>query len=535
MRNSRIILCQGINVDRDYVNVLSYSESEMLELCETNAIASSNTYSFLDMSKGIIYSGFDYNTCLQANYIAFQNSDYSNKWFFAFVDDVIYKGDKNTEIRFTVDSWSTWFDYWTTKTCFVSREHVDDDTIGKHTVPEDIDVGEVICDNINRSQDMSNNGYLGVFTNYIPGAMNSWAYEPGQKINRIITGSVLVLFDISSSTDMLYFELFLRRANKDNKIDDIKNICFIPYTVIPATDIYTGQFEWDDGQTTPLTATYKRILNSNTAWTESISFSKPLTFTGFTPKNNKLFVYPTNYLVISNNNGEENILKIENFSGANCTFTNEFAITIGGSGRMYPTNYRGLSKDIDSGVTLGKLPTFEWSSDAFTNWLTQNAVNNQINLLETAISASKNAIQGNILGAAETIANKALHSYGSFYEAKLLPNKVAGSNTGDVSFSNAETNYMIRRFRPKDEYLQIIDDYFTRFGYKINRVKLPNITGRLNFNYVEIGQNDEIGQGNIPFKYMEEINQAARKGVTIWHNHENIGNFSVTNTIVTPS
>lgn len=30
-------------------------------------------------------------------------------------------------------------------------------------------------------------------------------------------------------------------------------------------------------------------------------------------------------------------------------------------------------------------------------------------------------------------------------------------------------------------------------GYKINRIKTPNITGRLNFNYVEIGQNEEIG------------------------------------------
>ena len=29
-----------------------------------------------------------YGTALTANYIAFQNPDYSNKWFFAFIDDV---------------------------------------------------------------------------------------------------------------------------------------------------------------------------------------------------------------------------------------------------------------------------------------------------------------------------------------------------------------------------------------------------------------------------------------------------------------
>lgn len=86
--------------------------------------------------------------------------------------------------------------------------------------------------------------------------------------------------------------------------------------------------------------------------------------------------------------------------------------------------------------------------------------------------------------------------------------------------------------RPKVEYLQVIDDYFTRFGYKINRLILPNLTCRRYWNYVEIGGNEEIGYGSVPTKYMEEINNACRRGVTIWHNHGNIGNYSLDNSIV---
>lgn len=85
--------------------------------------------------------------------------------------------------------------------------------------------------------------------------------------------------------------------------------------------------------------------------------------------------------------------------------------------------------------------------------------------------------------------------------------------------------------RPKKEYLQIIDDFFTRFGYKINRVKIPNISGRRYWNYVEIGNSEDIGYGSVPSIYMEQINNSARKGVTIWHNHNNIGNYSLSNTI----
>ena len=141
--NSKILLVKNIHIDRQYTNVLSYSEAQMLELCQANLVAQADNYSFLRPT-GSIMAGFTYSQCLQANYIAFQNPDYSNKWFFAWIDDVIYKGDKNTEITFTVDAWSTWFDKWQKKTCFINRQHTNDDTIGLHTIPENLDVGEVV-------------------------------------------------------------------------------------------------------------------------------------------------------------------------------------------------------------------------------------------------------------------------------------------------------------------------------------------------------------------------------------------------------
>ena len=142
--NSKIILVKNIKIDKQYTNVLSYTEAQMLELCRSqeHLVAQAENYSFL-RNTGTIMAGFTYAQCLQANYIAFQNPDYSNKWFFAWIDDVIYKGDKNTEITFTVDAWSTWFDKWNKKICFINRQHVNNDTIGLHTIPENLDVGEV--------------------------------------------------------------------------------------------------------------------------------------------------------------------------------------------------------------------------------------------------------------------------------------------------------------------------------------------------------------------------------------------------------
>ena len=139
--NSKIRLCKGIHIDRNYVNVTDYSEQQMVALCESQShlVASSNTFSFI-RNRGTIATDFSYSDAIQANYIAFQNPDYNNKWFFAFIDDVIYIGEKNTEIKYTIDVWTTWYDKWETKPCFVVREHVNDDTVGANTVAEDLNI-----------------------------------------------------------------------------------------------------------------------------------------------------------------------------------------------------------------------------------------------------------------------------------------------------------------------------------------------------------------------------------------------------------
>ena len=143
--NSKIMLVKNIKVDRNYINVLSYSESQMLALCEQNMVASRDDYSFIRLNNSIM-TGFTYAQCLQANYIAFQNSDYSNKWFFAWIDDIIFKGDETTEIKYTVDAWSTWFSYWTkNKSCYVIRQHVNDDTVGSNTKPEPVNLRFILC------------------------------------------------------------------------------------------------------------------------------------------------------------------------------------------------------------------------------------------------------------------------------------------------------------------------------------------------------------------------------------------------------
>lgn len=542
--NSQIILAQNINMDKQYTNVLSYSESQMLALCRENQVATANNYSFL-RATGTILVEFSYAQCLQANYIAFQNPDYSNKWFFAFIDDVIYKGDRNCELKFTVDAWSTWFDKWQKKTCFINRQHTNNDTIGANTVPENIDVGEV------KQEFITEDSAYGNEYGYWIAVLSNWKIKDGSTgfelldsdkgtqfagvtvYDNTVFGSQLFLIHITSTSDFANLYLLIARSNMDGHVEDIQNIFILPNVAITLSKISSHTAKMGDD----LSFTFYTMNYDLTPEKYNTIINKINSYSDYTPKNKKCFVYPYNYLLVSNNQGSNNIYKYEDFSTSNCVFENQFSIAIGGSGRIVPKNYKGMATNDDEALPLGKYPTCAWSSDAFTNWLTQNSVN-----LATSLALTIGGVAGSIATGGATlpvavagvtsVAGNIAGTIGQFRQASLLPNISGGQATGDVIWSCNRNLFSFRQMRAKTEYMRIIDDYFTRFGYAVKRLETPNITGRRYWNYVEIGSSEEIGYGDVPSKYMDIINNACRRGVTIWHEHNNIGNYSLSNTIV---
>lgn len=565
--DSKIILSKNIKVDRQYNNVLNFTEQQMLNLCNQNVVASKNKYSFIKQNESVMV-GIDFDKCLQSNYMAFQNPTYSNKWFFAWIDDVKFISSGNTEISFTIDAWSTWFGDWTRKACFVNRQHVNDDTIGLNTIPENIDVGEVIEEEGTKDAIYTTEyGYwVALSTNWLIAdgsdgnelteSSKGKQYDGITVYNNTVFGNQLVLFKITAVEAFVNIALYLLRTNADGHIADVKDMFIVPNLAV--NELYVDYHEASVGghdfefYTLPFSDTAKKF---------NTTITKRHSFTGISVKNNKCFCYPYNYLLVSNNQGSQNIYKYEDFSTNDCVFENQFVMSIGGSGRLVPKNYKGMPTADDEALPLGKYPTCGWSSDAYINWLTQNAVSiptritnlvmgggssiisnsmyNNANPLDASSSnydkqlANRNLMNMNAgISTGMSIANGIASIIGDFRSAKLAPNIEGGQAVGDVIFTVDRNCFTFHEMRSKDEYIKIIDDYFTRFGYKCNRVLIPNFTGRRNFNYVEIGASEEIGYGAVPTVYMNVINNACRRGITIWHNHENLGDFSVDNSIV---
>ena len=529
-RNSKIIIAKNIRLDKEYKEVLNYSENDMLTLVNTNKVDSADQYNFIK-DDGVISTHFDYADALKCNYMAFQNPNYANKWFFAFIDDVKYINDGTTQIFFTIDFWSTWFSSLTVGTSFVIREHVNNDSVGANTLPENFETGEYIINALG-SIDDNDDGLKNTFI-----CMGvSWAPEniPVGRDNRQFGGvySGLNYFIFSTPSDC---SLMIKAYDDLAKADAIYTIFLIPRALVNGITWYTFNLGNQENivASFPPNSTFSNVLVSG------VEIESPTKLNGYTPKNNKLFCYPFNYLYITNNNGADVIYNYEDFVNNTPKFTVDGVLTTGCSIKLHPNNYKKISTFVNHpkmescfGIVGGKYPTCSWDSDPYTNWLTQNAINIPIQITAGLSTATFSAISGNVggtIGGALSIGS----SISSIYEHSLVPLQAKGNiSAGDVTQGMRMNTFSYYKMSIKEEYARCIDDYFTRFGYKVNRNKIPNITGRRYWNYIQIANEDNLGFGEIPSNYLDEINKIARRGVTIWHSHDNIGNYSLNNTIL---
>lgn len=547
MKDSELILCQGIKLDKDFVNVLSYDESSMVTLCRNNMIATSKNYAILDPTVNSIDISLPYASCIYANYIAFKNPHYGNKWYFAFVDKVRYVSNNCTTIEFTVDVFSTWYSSMTIGQAFIEREHVDDDTVGLHTIEEGLETGDYIIKGCSRVTDK-----LGA-ANYIV-AVNKYLSDhgmgdmPSQSIyGNLFSGYVYLYFNSDTQVRNL-----IKAYNGWGQIDSIINIFTIGGNMLSLTPTKHTIDSWGSGD---LDVYYIEVPASirPISIETNIQYQLNTVIDGYTPKNNKLLCFPYQYLAINNNAGNEVIYKYEESLNNTPTFNIEGVICPGCSIKLYPTNYKRYDaiqypndphlypKEYNLGLTAGKMPNCSWSTDAYTNWLTQNAVNEKFEDINFGYSQFKNLPSegsANFKSGGEIVENYLslqLDRLQRRKNAEFIPNQTRGnSNAGDVAYSANILTFYASVITIKAEYARIIDNFFSRYGYCVNAIKTPNILSRTKFNYIKVGAGDELVHGNIPASDLEQINRIFRRGTTIFHDYTTFGDYTQTNSIVTP-
>ena len=506
--------------------------------------SSSNQQSYFSSNIGKTYTNVSYqsetrtfrcpdqiDTVRQYNYIMWQNTSYSNKWFYAFIKEMKYVSDGFTDVIFEVDPLQTYMFNITVKPSFIEREHTNNDSIGNNLLEEPVALGDFIYNGseVDFAETNKESGYLclGVaelIDPFTTNPLNNWLTVYGG----IYSGLTYMFFD-----SFVSLQRVIDYYNKNKSGDaGIQTIFYVPQSFV--------------NNSSPKSQTYSLSSPSNTAkviWIEpsmdpitvTASSARPGSIDGYVPRNNKLLTKPYCFCDLTNNCGSEISYAYEDFSGGTATFRADISLCPSMSVKAAPTNYKNTSsagvRAWSDGIMGGKTPQCSWTTDYYTNWLTQNAVNIPLQAISSGVGIATNLSMGNYAGAGTNFLGAVSNVISENYKASLVPDQIHGNvNSGDISFSRNKLCFSILPKSIKAQYARIIDDYFDMFGYKTNRVKTPNVAHRQNWWYTKTINANIVG--NVPNEEMNKIKDAYNNGLTFWRNASNFLNYSVSNGIV---
>lgn len=520
-----------VPLEIDDVNQLTFSNSTA-QHTYFNSLPKVSVDNFTYQRKdGTIRFGANFDDIIQYNYVMYRNDAYSTKWFYAFITGMEYINDNVTAISIKTDVFQTWQFDLVYKRTFVEREHVSNDGIGVNTIDEGLELGDYV---INSSQTLKPDKTV---TDYDGDTIYGLKFPIFFQVSELASGISVASSNWEQGYNGVFSGLYyfavtsyasarsiISRYDSQGKADAIVAIFLAPMEFLQGAkkfgelgfNIYIPQ---DTGRPT-------NLINTTT-------ISRPSSLNGYTPRNNKLYVYPYAYVYATNNTGIDTIFRYEDFASANPKFMMAGALGQGCTVKLCPVSYKNYTANaevFEYGMTGAKYPVCAWSSDYYTNWVTQNAVNIGLDVATGLLSAGVNASYGNYVGAGTTLLNSVGGVMAQNYQAQVHPDQARGNTNSSDILIGWERYYTIDCMSIRAEVARTIDDFFTMFGYKVNRVKVPNITGRRNWNYVKT-----IGcyiDGNVPQGDMQEIKDMFDKGVTLWHNPATFADYSQNNDII---
>lgn len=543
-----------------------------------------STCSYQRENRNYIKVNLPISSVYNVDYIAFINQSYENKRFYAFVNEVNYISDTVSEIGYSIDYIQTWLLDCSFTPCFVERQHSTSDAIGDNTIAESLETGDYI---IRSTDDNVDSVSMVVFqaTFDILGWANSNFSTKPITTTIIKNGIVSALSEVGfylnfggqTASDLSALGVILEKIFTGAggvTMDDIVNIYVYPKiglslyndTVIPGTDsnlplaLQSGyvisNFQTSSG--------FGNLINLPTI-PENGNNQKVIG--NYVPKNNKIFTYPYTCLHVTNNNGSSIDLQYERFALPNSptgyiygTSTAEAKI------RFVPNNYFGGGASdpcFEYALDSAPYPTVAQVSDSYNIWLAQNrnVVLNGYNVRRAkALFNTGGAAIGNIAsafgsmqkeGASESGVNSAaaIGMIQSGYnivgntmfevsqlnaelsDKEIAPNTATGVQSVGLAFQNGKKNFSFYVKTLDDQHAVCIDNYWTMYGYPVRKVQTPNFHARSGFTYIKtVGA---IAKGNVPENAKNIIQAALDSGLRFWASHNDIGDYSIANNILT--
>ncbi|MBR2553447.1 MAG: hypothetical protein IKE94_01185 [Aeriscardovia sp.] len=583
---SGIIRIGRVPFDDSYRHTMTFadvaSQTAFFASC-CNQTFDNSTYTYVRMNNSIRVA-FNAEMLYTYDYVMYQNSNYGNKWFYAFIVGVNYINENTTELLLELDVMQTWYFDYTLVRGFVEREHVDDDSIGLHINPEPEMPLEYLYDNFYPSTYENDNFYIVMLVTGIPvyeaaggGQTKVKGIEAvsGGRYQNMFNACRALVYKPWIEASLNQFKLDIKDYNKGGGAEAIVDVYCAPVTSIDQN------FLVQDGNGT---MNRWHVADNSLPGIVENNIRRPLNLNGYTPRNNKLLCYPYCYLEIGDFTGRNEQYRWEFFDLTDTGYVVLKTSLCGVSdcqGYITPMYYNHIENaKTYKPFTFDFTNKVSWIFSTYQTWMAQNSMINQLAIIGSVAGIGAGAATG--IGAAAGILGKgsastanlmqlsgrnsaagqalitsnaqdyakramkagiegantnamsagtlgALGTAANIYRMSKVPNSAKGNTAGNSKFQNGYCGWYMASVCIRGQFAHIVDEFFDMYGYQVDRVKIPNREGRRSWNYVKM--QNSCHRGNVPSDQMAKINEIYNNGITFWHTSD-VGNYSLNNDIV---
>lgn len=562
--NSTIQFFKGINLDNRYMHTIYFASANAQNTWFTgkvNKTISGHSYQRYTINQLKVKG--DATEFLEYTYMRFMNDRSIDMWFYAFITGIDYINENTVLITYEIDVMQTWFiQKGSVRPCMVLREHVTDDTFGHNLEAEPIGSDVYDADEILNG---TSKIFGDAFSHYALVTQTTGTSGTDEHmVHGLFTGCVYEAYDADSQGDGNHIYADLLNKLGSWELQQQQEVVIDLYTV-PSF-----------------------CAGANTGHLSSGNLIKvPSQYDNYTPKNKKLFMYPFSYLMLTTHAGDTAVYRWEYFDGTTgspCQFEVDGTMIGGGEIRCYPRAYNGQQNNVDSGIVFNNFPKNCANYDAYQAWIagggsarldndrvvnsfkgvggvfqsvagilgqlapstrqieTQETINFAGYVGQTPIasqaqrnyqsfgenSPSYGGITGAV-GGATSMAGSLIEAKNNmqytFNDASYVPNTVVGKPSSCLPIAQRDFDIYFFHVHVRDDEVKRLDDFLSCYGYQVNKVKAPNLTGRQYWNFVQT--KDCVIAGDMPASSKEAIARIFDSGITFWHNGDNVGNYAI--------
>lgn len=460
------------------------------------------------------------------NYMYYQNANHGTRFFYAFITNLIYINEGTTEIEFDTDVFQTWLLDCTVHNSYVVREHTATDEPGENIVPENFHFENYYYNLVESKEPFDefprNYGYLIGTSDFVPVEGDETEFR-GSYQNGIYQGMYFYYFPDGQGVSS-----FINTA--ETVSDCVQFVCCIP-------EFNVRNANFVDDRKYGLMHSTSKPANGYVSFPD---FSiENISFEGYKAKNNKLLTSPFCNFVVRNNSGQEAVYNLEDFiTFGGVSFTMYGDISANPSLTLIPLFYKGAMEPVSEGISLGNFPQCSFNSDTYKLWLAKNQFGVGLDLLGglgqilggALLTAGSGGLAtavggGSIIGGVSSI----LGTINNVHQASKQPNGcTSGAPKNNLLTAMKQNTFEAYIRTIKGEYARTIDDFFTMYGYQVNKVKSVNLNNRPYYTYIQTA-NVNIS-GAIPQDDLTLLKNVFNTGVTVWKSTATVGNYSVDNT-----